>query len=184
MRSQLPRLAEDLRADERTLRRAVADGMIRCHRPSVRRLELAAGERNYLRGHWPLLSALRQALRTEPNVRLAVLYGSCARGHDDSDSDVDLLVSLGEHEALAVIALARRLGTGLGRDVDVVPLDSAWTSPTLLLQILDEGRVIVDRDQQWPGLRGQRRAIVSRARRAHTEEMAATGAAIRDLTRD
>jgi hypothetical protein len=29
--------------------------------------------------HWPLLSKLRRALRTEPNVRLTVLYGSVAR---------------------------------------------------------------------------------------------------------
>ena len=48
---------------------------------------------------WSLLSALRRALRTEPNVRLAVVYGSFARGDDVSDSDLDLLVSLREDQS-------------------------------------------------------------------------------------
>jgi hypothetical protein len=98
----LQELASDLGAQERTLRRAVAQGTLRANRTGPRRLELEHGEREYLRVHWPLLSALRRALRTEQRVRLAVLYGSIARGDEDEDSDLDLLVSLAEAEPLSL----------------------------------------------------------------------------------
>ena len=66
-------LATELDVEERTLRRAVAQGALRATRTGPRRLRLAPGEREYLRAHWLLLSQLRQALRTEHGVRLAVL---------------------------------------------------------------------------------------------------------------
>jgi hypothetical protein len=40
---------------------------------------VTAEEQRYILDHWPLLAQLRRALRTEPNVRLAVVYGSIAR---------------------------------------------------------------------------------------------------------
>src|SRR5262245_14498650 len=86
-------LANKLGVDERTLRRAVSQGALRAHRPGPRRLRLAPGEEEYLRSHWQLLANLRNALRTQRRVRLAVLYGSLARGDEDADSDLDLLVS-------------------------------------------------------------------------------------------
>ncbi|MEX2080610.1 MAG: hypothetical protein WEC33_03255, partial [Dehalococcoidia bacterium] len=79
-------LAAELDAEERTLRRAVSQGTLRCHRSTPRRLRLAAGEREYLRDHWSLLAELRQALRTERHLQLAVLYGSLARGDEDAGS--------------------------------------------------------------------------------------------------
>ena len=84
----LQELAADLGLEERTLRRAVSQGTLRATRTGPRRLTLASGEREYLRVHWSLLSALRQALRTEHPVRLAVLYGSLARGDDDEGSEL------------------------------------------------------------------------------------------------
>jgi predicted nucleotidyltransferase len=81
---------------------------------------LASGEREYLITHWPLLSGLRHALRTEHGVRLAVLYGSLARGGVEASSDLDLLVSLeGDRPSLAKLAVrlvalfvARSIRTG------------------------------------------------------------------------
>jgi hypothetical protein len=67
----LQELAVDLDVEERTSRRAVAQGTLRATRSGPRRLRLASGEREYLRAHWPLLSSLRRALRTEHGVRLA-----------------------------------------------------------------------------------------------------------------
>lgn len=81
-------LAADLGAEERTLRRAASQGTLRASRPGSRRLRLAPGEREYLGIYWPLLSELRRTLRTEHGVRLAVLYGSLARGDEDEDSDL------------------------------------------------------------------------------------------------
>lgn len=88
----IQQLADELGAEERTLRRAVAQGTIHCRRQGPRRIKLSPGEADYLREHWELLLGLRKALRTEPKVRLAVLYGSVARGHEDADSDLDLMV--------------------------------------------------------------------------------------------
>ncbi len=41
---------------------------------------MSLSEREYVRRSWRLLSTLRAALRTEQNVRFALLFGSVARG--------------------------------------------------------------------------------------------------------
>jgi predicted nucleotidyltransferase len=105
---ELAELARELDVDARTLRRAATDGTIHCDRVSARKQRVSEAERRYVTAHWPLLSALRRALRTEPNVRMAVLYGSMARGDDTRDSDVDLLVSLGADRPDAAVKLAVR----------------------------------------------------------------------------
>jgi predicted nucleotidyltransferase len=161
-------LAHELGADERTLRRAVTDGTVRCERLGPRKRRVSDEERLYIVDHWPLLAKLRRALRTEPNVRLAVVYGSIARGDDTPDSDLDLLVSLGEDRPDAAVKLAVRLEHTLGRDVDVARLNRVKdSSPLLLLQALDEGRVVLDRDLQWEQLRTQRADIGRQSRHAY-----------------
>jgi predicted nucleotidyltransferase len=161
-------LAHQLGADERTLRRAVTDGTIRCEHLGPRKRYVSDEERRYMVSHWPMLADLRRALRTEPNVRLAVLYGSLARGDEDADSDLDLLVSFADDRPDAAVKLAVRLERTLGRDVDVARLNRVKDSaPLLLLQALDEGRVVLDRDVQWEQLHAQRANIARRARRSH-----------------
>jgi predicted nucleotidyltransferase len=163
-------LAEELGAPERTLRRAVAIGAIRSRRLSERRLRLADGEVQYLRAHWDLLADLRGALRTEPKVRVAILAGSLARGEGHGLSDIDLVVDLDSERTLDRMRLAMRLGEKLDREVDVASLDRVEADPLSLLQILDEGRVIVDRDRVWPQLRGQRSAVHKRAARSYRRQ--------------
>ena len=41
-----------------------------------------------------LFDCLLAALRAQPNVRLAVVFGSVARGNENARSDLDLLVEL------------------------------------------------------------------------------------------
>ena len=113
-------LARHLDLPERTLRRAASQGLIRGQRLSERRFRTTLREEAYLRSHWPLLSALRAALRTEPNVRLAVLFGSVATGAEGEGSDVDLLVALRDPSAAGLAALAARLSDRVGRDVQLV----------------------------------------------------------------
>lgn len=162
--SEIQHLARVLDADERTLRRAVAVGAIRGERPGPRSFLLSTHERTYVKTHWELLSALRRALRTEPNVRLAILFGSAARGDDRSDSDVDLLVSFRSDAPRAASGLALRLEEAIERDVDVARLPTAIASqPLLLVLAIDEGRVLVDRDHEWPRLRRQRSALAHQA---------------------
>lgn len=154
MRGQsLRSLARLLEVPERTLRRAAAEGMVHGRRVSERRYETTLREEMYLREHWPLLRTLRAALRTEPNVRLAVLFGSVATGRESERSDLDVLVVLGDQTAGAVAALAQRLSDRVGRDVQLVRLQDAERSPALMTDALAQGRVLVDRNVAWPGLK-------------------------------
>lgn len=133
--------------------------MIRARRPSPRRTELSFAERHYVETHWELLSSVVSWLRTRPNVRLAVVYGSVARGDDRPDSDVDLLVSLAREDAHTAASLAASLGEELGRRVQMVSLDVAGRAPLLLLDVVREGRVLVDRDGEWLTLTRRERQL-------------------------
>ncbi len=76
-------LAADLAVATGTLRQAASRGTFHVSGDKSRDVQLAPGEREYLCAHWPLLSELRDALLPEYEVRLAVLYGSLARGDED-----------------------------------------------------------------------------------------------------
>ena len=157
-------LAEEIGVNERTLRRAFNEGTLRGERPTPRKLTLGAAEKRYLRRSWKLLGALRDALRTEQNVRFALLFGSAARGEDSPASDVDLLVAMRDSSLIRVADLGAKLEALLGRRVDVLTLDDARGNPQLLVQALDEGRVLVDREGRWPQLRDEAGALRRRAR--------------------
>jgi len=165
MSADLRELAGSLRVNERTLRRAWALGAVRGTRRTPYRLELPAEERIYLRRHWPTLSRLRCALRTEPNVSMAVVFGSIARGDDEEGSDVDLLVALRDPELRRRVTLAERLRKRTGLTLEVVTLEDALRRPALMVEILRDGRVLIDRDGRWPKLRVQAARIRAQAER-------------------
>jgi predicted nucleotidyltransferase len=154
--AELDQLAAEIGVSGRTLRRAGERGTIRCTRASPRLITTTAEEYDYIRKHWPLLERALQVLRTRPDVRLAVLFGSVARGGAASTSDVDLLVRVrGGWRERADAALA--LEDALGRAVQLVDLDSA---PALLLaDVLREGRVLADRDGDWARLKRRARSV-------------------------
>lgn len=167
MIADLPTLAAELGTTDRTLRRSVSQGLVRARRPSARKVEISVKEREFLRRSWPLLSRLRQALRTEPAVSFAALFGSAARGDMHSGSDVDVLVAL--RDGADARALASRLSDRMGLHVQLVLLEDAKRAPLVLAEALREGRVLVDREQRWPRLRRQqsqieRAAALERAR--------------------
>jgi predicted nucleotidyltransferase len=161
----LVRVAAALSIPVRTLRRAASEGLVRGERVSPRLLQIPLSEEEYLRSHWPLLRALRGSLRTEPNVRLAVLFGSVATGDDDDRSDIDVLVVIAVSHVGRVAELSDRLSRAVGRHVRLVRLSDAEGSPALMRDILDQGRVLVDRDCLWPGLHGSIRRWRRLARR-------------------
>jgi predicted nucleotidyltransferase len=148
----LSRAASELSISERTLRRAASEGLVHGERVSPRRFRITFREEAYLRSHWALLRALRAALRTEPNVRLAVLFGSTATGSDDERSDVDVLVVLNDPDVGRLAELAERLSRRIGREMQLVRFAEAQTSPVLMVDVIDRGRVLVDRDDLWVGL--------------------------------
>lgn len=157
--------AKEVGVNERTLRRAVNEGTLRASRPSPRKLELSFSEDRYLRGHWPLIAKLREALRTEHNVRFAMLFGSTARGDDTEGSDVDVIADLLDSTLEPVLDLAIKLEDAIGRSVDVVRLEDAEDDPTFLAMALADARVLVDRDEVWPRLRREESGLRRRGRR-------------------
>jgi predicted nucleotidyltransferase len=165
----LESLAEELGVHERTLRRAVAAGALRASRPTPRTLELPLSERRYARRSWPLIAALRESLRTQRNVRFAMLFGSAATGTDLPTSDLDVLVELLEDSLDSLLDLSRKLTTDTGRPVDVLRLSDAEREPALLAVALADGRVLVDREQEWPRLQKRASAIGRRGRREERE---------------
>lgn len=148
----LRRVAAELSIPERTLKRAAAEGLIWGERISPRRFRVTFDEEAYLRSHWGLLHMLRAALRTEPNVRLAVLFGSTAKGDDCEDSDIDVLVALADPSVGRLVGLTERLSARLGRDVQLVRLADAENVPVLMADVIEQGRVLVDRQHCWSGL--------------------------------
>ena len=176
--TELDALAEEVGTSGRTLRRAAARGAIRCRRLSERRIVVPPSEYDYIRRHWLLFDRLLGELRTQPNVPLAVLFGSVARGEEDAASDLDLLVALRRDGSGPRADARERLEAAAGgRRVQVVGLGEAKASPLLLADILRDGRVLVDRDGEWPKLKRRERAIQQQAREAdrrlHEEAWAA-----------
>jgi predicted nucleotidyltransferase len=177
----LDRLARDVGASGRTLRRAAARGLVKSTRPTPKRIEVTPGELRYVRRHWPLLEELVAALRTEPSVRLAVLFGSFARGESHAGSDLDLLVRIERKHDLALARLALRLSDRIGRRVQLVSLEDGQKSSLLLADVLRDGRVVIDRDGDWSRLRRRESAITRDARRRSDELEHAAWATLESL---
>lgn len=163
--NELQLLAHQIGANERTLRRAFNQGTLRAERPTPRKLKLDAAEKQYLRRRWKLLAILREALRTEQNVRFALLFGSAARGDDNEGSDVDLIVEMRDSSLVRIVDLELKLEELLKRRVDVLTLKDAGANPVLLAEAVAEGRVIVDREERWAQLDSEAEAMNRRARR-------------------
>jgi predicted nucleotidyltransferase len=169
--NELAYLADEVGVSERTLRRAVNEGTLRGNRISPRKLRLPVAEKEYIRKHWPLLAQLREALRTESNVRFALLFGSTARGDDSEESDVDLLVEMRDSSSMQDIDLVLKLEPLLGKDVQILLLENAKANPLLLAEAAREGRVIVDREDRWPRFSGERKNFERRARARYRKQM-------------
>lgn len=179
MGSVLGQLASEVGVHERTLRRAAGCGLIRARRPSSRRLLLSEEEGRWVRSHWQLASQLLAALRTEPNLELAVLFGSVARGDDVAGvSDVDLLVELRSPYPGAIEALRRRLNARVEPTVQLAPLRAVRRDPQLLVEVSRDGRPLVDRSRLWPALRAHAGRTQAQAEEAGRELQEGAGAAV------
>jgi predicted nucleotidyltransferase len=170
--------AKRIGCSERTLRRYVNVGLLHGRRVAGGQLELSQAEEAYLRDHWTLLSKLMAALRTERDVRLAVLFGSTATGEDTPISDVDLLIVHRRPGWRTQVDLRMRLRRVLGTPVDVVMLEQAEEQPSLLADVLREGRVLVDRDGLWRALRERSDEILAAGAREDEQIMTRARAAV------
>ena len=86
--------------------------------------------------------SLRQLLEATPGVRLAVSFGSAARGDHDANSDLDVGVSF-ESGADAGQRLEVELSRVSRRRIDLVRLDEA--PPLLRFEIAHDGRLLLER---------------------------------------
>jgi predicted nucleotidyltransferase len=176
--TELALLAREVGVHERTLRRALTEGSLRAVRPTPRTLDMQLSEREYVRRSWRLFSALRTALRTEHNVRLALLFGSVARGTAAPGSDVDVLVVLRDSRLERIVELSAKLTTVTGRRVDVVRLEDAQSEPSFLADVIADGRVLVDREGLWPRLRRREPSLRRAGRRTAAQRTEAALAGI------
>ncbi len=87
---------------------------------------------------------LRSILVELSAVRLAVLFGSAARGSDTPRSDVDLAVLLADDDPGQLWAIDLAVGSALRRTVDLVDLRRA--PPLLRLEIARDGVPIIERE--------------------------------------
>jgi predicted nucleotidyltransferase len=168
--TELDVLANEVRTSGRTLRRAMDRGTIRGFRSSPRNVVLPVAERLYVRRQWQLLQSLLEVFRTRPKVRLAVVFGSVARGDERPDSDLDLLVRLRDDSHFGLAGLGERLRHASGRTVQLVSLEEAQRAPLLLADVLRDGRVLVDRDRDWSQLK-RREAVIARRAREEDERL-------------
>ena len=98
------------------------------------------------------MDALRPALEAEPAVQLAVLFGSAARSALTRRSDLDIGVT--GISASQLSALAVTLARAAGREVDLIPLDSA--PPLLRFEIARDGVLLLERSPDlWSDFRAR-----------------------------
>ena len=97
------------------------------------------------------IESLTRALERIPSVRLAVLFGSAARGASTSHSDIDVGVSM-DHESDFSPELRVELERVVRRPIDLVCLNLA--PPLLRFEIARDGIVLVARDPRgWAEFR-------------------------------
>jgi predicted nucleotidyltransferase len=130
------------------------------------------------------LANLVADLAIDQGLDLVVLFGSSARGDDHEGSDLDLLVASDENARPQRRRFAAELEEKMGRVVDVVDLDTALRQPWLLLSIVQDAQVILDRHNRWESIRSLRDELVHRASQDHSSLVAAAQAALAEMRGD
>lgn len=103
---------------------------------------------NTLRPDSTLEQAVLAAIRSQPGVRLAILFGSLMAGTARADSDIDLAVDVGRRlTADEKMALIAEVAAVTSRPVDLV--DIRAIGEPLLGQILKHGKRILGSDTDY-----------------------------------
>lgn len=92
-----------------------------------------------------LTNEIRGAMKDQPSIKLAFIFGSFAQGRARGDSDIDVAVASDRPLTYSKkIELIEYLATRTGRPVDLIDLQQA--EGLILNQILTTGRRIVCKD--------------------------------------
>jgi uncharacterized protein len=119
-----------------------------------------------------MLERLKHQAAAWPELKLAVLFGSTARGQARPKSDVDLGILLDPYSPELRFRVEAELGRAAGRPVDVILLDDA--PPLLRFEIAREGVLLFQReDHLWTDFKA--RAMVDWWDWAPTHRMIAAG---------
>ena len=95
--------------------------------------------------------AILEALRIQPEIQLAILFGSVAADREHPDSDIDLAVDAGRPlTASEKMSLIAQLAERTGRPVDLVDLQTV--GEPLLGQILKHGISILGSNTRYANL--------------------------------
>ena len=91
--------------------------------------------------------SLKTYLSTRPEVELAIVFGSQAKGTATEASDVDVALSIGRRlspEDYSSLVLG--LSNACGKEVDLIDL---WTADYLISRLaLTEGSILMEKDPQ------------------------------------
>ncbi|EWH08181.1 DNA polymerase beta domain-containing protein [Catenovulum agarivorans DS-2] len=86
---------------------------------------------------------IKEILKQQPGLELAILYGSAATGKMRLDSDIDIAVQFSQPlNAHQKMVLASQLEKQLNRTIDLTDLSNL--NGTILKQVLTKGVVIVE----------------------------------------
>ena len=131
-------------------------GLLHCA-PSDR-AELKEGEEEWLHQHLAIVESLERVLEESSGVESLIMFGSCARGEERSDSDLDLLVG-GPILWNERILFRVHLEEAVGRKVDLSGLDELRSAPVVLFNALRDGRALRDTRGEWKRLRGEKEQL-------------------------
>jgi predicted nucleotidyltransferase len=96
------------------------------------------------------VNQVKSFFERDPDVRLAVLFGSYATGRIHSGSDVDIAVAYPEKMSLEDrVAKAQELSAVVNKEIDLIDLREAHG--VLLQQILRNRKTLVNRDPELYG---------------------------------
>lgn len=99
----------------------------------------------------PLKLDILAAINTRPGIRLAILFGSLAKGGAHIESDLDLAVDAGHPLTVSEkMALIGDLAERTGRPIDLVDIQTV--GEPLLGQILQHGKRIHGSDTHYANL--------------------------------
>jgi predicted nucleotidyltransferase len=97
-----------------------------------------------------LIAAIKDYFKKDPNIRLAILFGSYARGSENINSDIDIAVAYPEKLSMDnKITLIKNLSTLINKEIDIV--DLLDVNLILLQQIMKHRVTLVNLDSELYG---------------------------------
>ena len=92
------------------------------------------------------LNTIRQYLATQP-IKKAWLFGSCSRGEERADSDIDILVEYSDSDSISLMTISRiitALSKKLNRKIDIV--ENGCLLPFAQISVEDDKQLIYERN--------------------------------------